>query len=221
MKRTGRRLLSLGIPALGLLLAATPRANAFQAGGEGKTPAAREGQPEAREAQPPGTGARQQPGPSRVMAGELITVTAQVEKVDKRKRTIRLRDEAGNEHTIKVPEDMKAFDQIKRGDRITVRYWESLAARLRPAGNLPTDFQQRTVMGPHGMMRQMTAVTKITSVDAQNNTLTVEGPAGERHTIKVKDRAMQQRLPQLKPGENVEVTYTEALAASLKRAAGK
>ena len=53
---------------------------------------------------------------------EIKTGKATVEKVDKDKREVTLKSEDGKETTIKVPETVRNFDQIKVGDIVTAKY---------------------------------------------------------------------------------------------------
>ena len=40
-----------------------------------------------------------------------------------------------------------------------------------------------------------------------------KGPQGNARTVQVNDPALQKKLPNLKPGQHVQFTYTEAVAA--------
>jgi hypothetical protein len=48
--------------------------------------------------------------------------------------------------------------------------------------------------------------------------LTFEGPQGNSRTIKVVKPEMQKLLKQLKPGDQVELAYTEELAVNVQPA---
>jgi L-ascorbate metabolism protein UlaG (beta-lactamase superfamily) len=73
-------------------------------------------------------------------------------------------------------------------------------------------------MGTAGGAREVTASAEIISVDAAANKVTFKGPRGVR-TVIVQDPALQSKLPSLKPGQVVQLTYTEAMAASIQPAA--
>jgi hypothetical protein len=49
------------------------------------------------------------------------------------------------------------------------------------------------------------------------NKVTFKGPRGVR-TVEVQDPSLQAKLPSLKPGQVVQLTYTEAMAASIQPA---
>ena len=63
---------------------------------------------------------------------------------------------------------------------------------------------------------QSTVTSRIIAVDAAKNTVTIRAPKGAEHTLKVEDPALQSRLKEIKPGQNFDVTYTQAVAVSLE-----
>ena len=48
------------------------------------------------------------------------------------------------------------------------------------------------------------------------NRVTFKGPKGNIRTVTVYDPAMQKKLTSLQPGQMVQITYREAIAASIK-----
>ena len=159
-------------------------------------------------------------------AGEVKTATATVEAVDKEKRTLKLRTEDGKSRTVDVPEDVKAFDRIKKGDRIRLSYQESMALAVhRPGEARPEDQIKETTQQIEGarpgrmIERKQTISGEIVSVDTKRNVVKVKGPDGKVHEITVEDPSVRERIKDLKPGEVVQVTYTEAMAVSLEPAA--
>ena len=74
--------------------------------------------------------------------------------------------------------------------------------------------------GPGGSAmgtREQTVSAQVISVDVPNNKVTFKGPKGNRKTITVSDPTLQ--LPNLKPGQVVQFTYTEAVAVSIRPSA--
>jgi hypothetical protein len=49
----------------------------------------------------------------------------------------------------------------------------------------------------------------------------VRGPAGATHTLRIDDPSLRAQLAELKPGDNLEVTYTQAVAVAARPSAGK
>ncbi len=62
---------------------------------------------------------------------------------------------------------------------------------------------------------ELTATVRIERVDLNANTVTFTGPRGQR-TLYVQKPAMREFVKKLRPGDAVEVTYSEALAISLE-----
>jgi cytoskeletal protein RodZ len=56
-----------------------------------------------------------------------IQISATIEKIDRDKRELSLKGPEGKTRTVKVPEEMKKFDQLKEGDQVVITATESLA----------------------------------------------------------------------------------------------
>jgi len=105
-----------------------------------------------------------------------------------------------------------------------VRYEEALAAEINKPGDgskaaETTDGASSAPPGakPAGRAERRTkAMIKIKAVDLTKNTLSFIGSRGMAHTVAVEDPALREFLKQLKPGDEVEVTYREAMAISIE-----
>ena len=64
--------------------------------------------------------------------------------------------------------------------------------------------------------RQITATVEVVGVDEVMNKVTFKGPKGNVQTVTVYDPAMQKKLTTLQPGQMVQITYREAMAAAIK-----
>ena len=72
---------------------------------------------------------------------------------------------------------------------------------------------------PAGVIAQQVTVTAtIVGIDKKAQTATIKGPEGNAVTVKARD---PKNLDKVKVGDNVEITYTEALAISLDKHAKK
>ncbi len=114
---------------------------------------------------------------------------------------------------------MKAFDKLKKGDKIDVDYTESIAVAMLPSGTKLSASEKtaaaKTGKGMGGAGRQVTVSAQVVSVDTANNTVTLKGPKGNVETVDVTDPDNQAKLPNLKPGQVMQFTYTEAMAVSV------
>jgi hypothetical protein len=58
---------------------------------------------------------------------ESVEVTAKIEAIDKTARLVTLTDQDGDTETIYCGPEVKRFDELKVGDTVTFRYYESVA----------------------------------------------------------------------------------------------
>lgn len=147
---------------------------------------------------------------------ETVVVTA----IDRATRSVMLENAAGDTRTIGVPPDMTSFDTLKVGDHVDVDYYESIGLALMPPGTRSsmTDSATggRAAPGVFAAGREITANVAVISVDEVMNRVTFKGPKGNVRTVTVYDPAMQKRLATLQPGQMVQITYREAIAASIQ-----
>ena len=158
----------------------------------------------------------------------LVHVTATVEAIDLPKREVTVKGPLGNSVTFTVDQRVKRLDEVRVGDEIQADYYVSFAAELRK----PTAEERKypiEVLGAAGKappgtspaaggLRQIKAVTTIEGLDRPTKTITVKGPMGHLVTARV---ANPENLTKMRIGENIVVTYTEALAISLEKASKK
>jgi hypothetical protein len=147
---------------------------------------------------------------------ESVVVTS----IDRTTRSATLQNPEGETKTVEFPAEVKAYDTLKVGDHIDIDYYESIAMSLLPAGTKPSMSQSqsmnRVAHGQGMATRETTMSATIVSIDLKKNEVTLRGPKGNTRTVAVQDPDIQSKLPQLKPGQVVQVTYTEAMAASIR-----
>jgi hypothetical protein len=178
--------------------------------------------------------ARADEGMSKGMSQRTSPTTAErtksqtfvVSGIDRSKRNVTLTNAEGERNTMNVPSEIKSFDTLKVGDRVDVDYKESIAVQLAPSDAKPS-MSEKTIGsrmsggGAGAVGREMQVVAQVVSVDPDNNKVVFRGPKGNLRTVTVEDPGLQQKLPNLKPGMNVQFTYTEAVAASIRPAPAK
>ena len=159
-------------------------------------------------------------GPTGAGVAQAVEIQATVTAVDKAKRTVTVKGPKGNIRTFAVGKEARNFDQVKVGDVITLTYADAVTVSLeKAAGAKPgvtvTDELKRAEPGakPGGVMTsQTTIVGTVTAIDAKTQLVTVRGPEGNEVDLKVQDPA---KLKNVKIGDLVKATYTEALAISV------
>ena len=157
---------------------------------------------------------------------QTITATAAVTKINQKTRMVTLKGSDGQTKTIHVSDEVKNLAQVKRGDLVTIAYYESIAWELRKKGSTQpsVDAAADASRNPAGSMPGAVAgaavnvVAKITKIDKATNTVSLKGPKGNIVDVKVKDPS---RLEGVKVGDLVDLTYTEAMAISVERAPKK
>jgi len=151
------------------------------------------------------------------------TTTATVQSVDPATREITIKNQEGEIWTLAAGPEVKNFAQIKPGDRIEAEYYESMAINVNPADK-PADVtnsveQAAERTAPIGEKpagkgtRKITLVARIEKIDTKQQLVTLRGESGAVRTIKVRD---PKKLENLKVGDQVVATYTEALAVAVK-----
>jgi Cu/Ag efflux protein CusF len=160
-------------------------------------------------------GAMQDTGSQRSTA-QLMTKTATVQKIDKANQTVTLKDPSGQITEFKTGPNV-SLDRLKVGDQVSATYYEEVAVALKKPGQgqAAPSMTQKTTQRGGVAVKQTTLTARVLSVDAANNTVMVHGPRGTS-TLHVQDPDVQAQLKQIKAGDNVEVTYTQALAVSIE-----
>ena len=160
--------------------------------------------------------------PGKGTVANVVKLTAAVEAVDAANRTVTLKGPRGKVVTLPVGQDVKNFDQIKVGDQVVVRYVEALTLELKKGG---TEMRQRTERDataaakpgerPAGAAaREVHVIADVIAVDPKKQIVTLRGP-NRVVDLKVKD---PKQFKLVKVGDQVEATYTEALAISVEPA---
>ena len=164
--------------------------------------------------------------PGRAAIVRAAEISAQVVAIDKATRTVTLKGPQGNSVDIVAGDEVKNFDQIKLGDFVVARYAQALTLELKKtkvkAGEpTVTEAAARAKPGerPAGAVgREVTAIADVIGVDAKKKTITLKGPRGNIVTLDVQN---PDQFKVVKKGDQVDVTYTEALALSVEPAPTK
>jgi len=166
-------------------------------------------------------------GDKPVVVSQEMTAKAQVVDIDKKNRTVTLKREDGTLADVQVGDRVKNFDKIKKGDQVVVTYHESVGLDLRKAeaGGPPSVTQGPSTVQlgqrggkPSGVATTTQTITAtIESIDYGNRMVTLRGPSGNVRTVHVGDEV--RNLDQIKKGDQVEATYTQAMAVSVEKPA--
>jgi len=161
--------------------------------------------------------------PGRAAALRAVEVSAQVVAIDKATRTITLKGRKGETVDVVAGEEVRNFEQIKLGDFVVARYAQALSLELKKTKGDPGAVTLREGAGKAqpgerpavAGARQVTALADVVVVDPKASTITLRGPRGNIVTLDVQN---PDQFKVVKQGDQVEVTYTEALALSVEPA---
>jgi hypothetical protein len=161
-------------------------------------------------------GAAQAPAPPNVATRETTTV-ATVDRVERSSRVLTAHSEGNVVHTLYVDPAVKGFDDLKKGDVVTVRYTESVVVQVRPNAKL-TALQDTTAeaqkAGDMNVLQQQKRIVTIEDIDSQGLFVTYRTQDNTRGVHAVQNKEL---LKGIRRGDRVEVTLTQARAISIER----
>jgi hypothetical protein len=160
---------------------------------------------------------------------ETLHLAAKVESIDKPSRTLTLKGDEGTEMVVAAGPEVRNFDRIKPGDRILLAYTIGVAAQVKPKGtplSAPVEGSVEKRSRPdenpsYSTGHSIFTTVKIESVDTSFNTVTFKRSDGITRTVGVDSPDGQKFIRTLKPGDSVEISYTEAAALSLEPVAAR
>jgi hypothetical protein len=167
-------------------------------------------------------GCAQQPKP--VTVSDSVEATATVESIDAATRMVRLRGTDGRSWAVQAGPDVRNLAQVKVGDLVKVRYTEAVAAEVvKPGTGVTgaTSALQRAEVGARpgatGTV-SLKGVVKVAALDTVNNTVDISASDGTVRRIRVVDPKAQEFIRGLRVGDEVQLTFSEALAISVEPA---
>ena len=160
--------------------------------------------------------------PGKVGIAQAVDVTATISALDAAKREITLKGPDGKEVTMVAGPEVKNFSQLKVGDKVDIQYVEALVLELKKGGGLPvarTEKESMTTAKPGETpgatgARKVTVVGDVINLDPATQTVTLKGPQ-RTADLKVRDK---KQFDLISKGDQIEATYTEALAVAVKPA---
>jgi hypothetical protein len=161
--------------------------------------------------------------PGAAGVAQTVDFNAKITAIDKASRTITLKGPKGDEVKVVAGPDVKNFNQLKVGDEVKAQYAESLVLELKKGGGQPVAKTEKSAAAsakpgekPAAIgARQVTVVGDVTKVDAATQKVTVKGP---QRTVELKVRDPEQ-FKRIAVGDQIEATYTEAVAVAVSPAA--
>jgi len=164
--------------------------------------------------------------PGKAAVARAVEISAEVVAIDKAARIVTLKGPKGNIVDVLAGDEVKNFDQIKVGDFVFVRFLQSLSLELQKtkAGGGTISTRELTAEAAPGeapaaaAARVVTAIAHVTAVNKKAKTISLKGPRGNVVTLDVHN---PDQFKLVKVGDQVLVTYTEAVAISVEPAPKK
>jgi Cu/Ag efflux protein CusF len=166
--------------------------------------------------------------PAATAKGEAVIsslkVTATVTRIDHQTREVTLKGVDGQECSFVAGDAVKNLAQVQKGDVVSATYTEAVAYEVKKGGKADAAATVAGGAAPLGTKPaavvggKVTATVAIVAIDPKVPSVTFKGPGGNTRTVKVKDPA---KLKGVSVGDTVEITYAEALAIDVEKAAKK
>ncbi|MFM7122628.1 MAG: hypothetical protein ACKOW6_03485 [Fluviibacter sp.] len=154
------------------------------------------------------------------VAAEVTIMTATVDSVNAKTRTVMLKNDQGQLAPMKVGKSVTNFNKIKKGDTFVVEYAQAVVVGLvaAPKGAQPSVTGTRTVKVQDQSNKKpfaeeidtIKATAVIKSIDAKARTAEITMPDGKVNKVKV-DKAVL-GLENFKVGDDVVVEYVQDMA---------
>lgn len=154
-----------------------------------------------------------------VTQSAMVTETAIIQAIDSTNRLITLKSEDGTVDTIYAGPEVTRFSELKVGDKVTFKYYESVVYAIQQPGAKPPDPDAIGITRNQGprpggtMSRQMTATVTVKVIDMNVPSVTITTEDGSTMSFKIENK---KNLEGVKVGDKVQITYTQALAISVE-----
>jgi Cu/Ag efflux protein CusF len=156
-----------------------------------------------------------------VSQSTAVDVTAEITAIDYDDRVVVLEDEGGNVEWVYAEPAIKRFNELKVGDKVTFRYYESVLSQITKASDqapAPAASEPKMVSGtgprPSGIVsQQFSARVTIKAIDSKSKSVTVALDDGRTMSFEVIDKKI---LKAVKVGDKVDVTYTAAFMITVQ-----
>lgn len=156
---------------------------------------------------------------SKTITSEMKTETGTIEAIEASSRTVTIKKPDGTYVQTVAGPDIKRFDELKVGDKVNARYYDTVVVRLKQPGESDVDTSTKGTTGSAQAMpggtkaRQRTITATITAIDPNTPSITFAGPNGWKYTSTVQDTAA---LAKVKVGDKVDIVWTEAMLVSVE-----
>jgi hypothetical protein len=155
-----------------------------------------------------------------VVTQPINEIVGTVDQIDRSARLVNILSADGLLTAIYAGPDLPAFDQLQRGDRVAIGFYDSYIvevtprARMKPVEDTTAEAQKQLDKPETAILQQLRLVVTIDEIDRRNNTVTYHDVSNRRVLRGVQNPKL---LDELKPGDVVTITYTRARAARIEK----
>jgi hypothetical protein len=166
----------------------------------------------------------------RVVSETMIAANATVKAIDMDKRTVTLLLADGRERMFVIDKAVRKLGEVKAGDTVKVRYKEAISVKLNKAKVAPEVKVETKVepdaksVKPAGVAtRQVTTTATIEKIFDDGKMVTLRMASGNSVDVRVRDKENLAKIKkgEVKEGDQIEITYTQALAIAVEKVAQK
>jgi hypothetical protein len=148
-------------------------------------------------------------------------VTVVVTAIDAKNRIVTVKGPAGGEFSVVVDPSVKGLANVKVGDTVTMKYYQAVALdfqksdgiRMMTVSSAAGAGTKKTMPGVSDI-KQVTTVSNIWAINPAAGSVLVRGPLGHFVEVYLKDPKL---LDGVKVGDQMKMTFTEAVAVSVQR----
>jgi Cu/Ag efflux protein CusF len=153
---------------------------------------------------------------------KATSITATVEKIDYKTRTVVLKGPQGDLEELHVGEEARNFNQVKKGDLVTIETSESVALEVQKAQGEPIATESTSITRakpgekPAGTMKTTGVMTvRVEDINYKTREATLKMADGTLMNIAVGPQV--KRLKEIHKGDEVVVRYTSTVSISVKK----
>ena len=174
----------------------------------------------------PSTGSSPQAVIGPVGTVDAATLNGKITAIDKARRIVSVQGDKGESISLHIGPNIANFDNLKVGDQVAARYTEAVALAIAKgsSSDIRTKVEADAArMAPPGgkpgmsAMERTTVVANVVDVDREHGRVKLKGIGSTPLTVRVRN---PQTLSQLKPEDQVVLSYEQAAAISIAPGSG-
>lgn len=160
--------------------------------------------------------------PEGINTATLVEAVATITAIDMENRLVTIEGPDGDSIVVKASDKVKNLPQVEVGDKVVIKYYKSITADIVKLGKdekLGTEVIGAKASAPLGAKPggaatvEMKRRVEVVFVDPIQKFISVRDPDRGLRKISLKESPdLQHYLKELKEGDVVEVTYTDAMA---------